>query len=148
MPTLNIITNGAPAATHRARERQADLGRPNLRPPNTQPQPHTPVPGNGVDLSDTLKALSAAVAAATGKPESYVLVSARADVPLLFGGTEAPAAYGELLSIGAIGGDKNKAISRAVADVVTARLGVPANRFYLSFHDAARSDFGWNGGTF
>ena len=88
------------------------------------------------------------MAAATGKPESYVLVSLRTDTPLLFGGTEAPAAYGELLSIGAIGGAKNKAISKAIADVVSAKLGVDANRFYLSFHDSAASDFGWNGSTF
>ena len=119
---------------------------PTLSPPPSLPSP--PVPGNGVDNSDTLKALSSAVAAATGKPESYVLVSLRTDAPLLFGGTEAPAAYGELLSIGAIGGAKNKAISKAIADVVSAKLGVDANRFYLSFHDSAASDFGWNGSTF
>lgn len=110
--------------------------------------PQTLVPGNGLDNSDALKALSAAVASATGKPESYVLVSLRTDVALCFGSTEAPAAYGELLSIGAVGGAKNKAISKAVSDVVTAKLGVPAGRFYLSITDKPASDFGWNGGTF
>lgn len=77
-----------------------------------------------------------------------MLVSLRADVALCFGGTEAPAAYGELLSIGAVGGAKNKAISKAVSDVVTAKLGVPSGRFYLSITDKQGSDFGWNGGTF
>ena len=98
--------------------------------------------------SDTIKALSSAVASATGKPESYVLVSLRSGVSLCFGGTEEPAAYGELLSIGAIGGEKNKAISKTISDVIAAKLGVPASRFYLSFHDSARTDFGWNGSTF
>ena len=84
MPTLNIITNGV--CLHRPGV--CESGRARAGPTTAPPS----VPGNGVDLSDTLKALSAAVAAATGKPESYVLVSARADVPLLFGGTEAPAA--------------------------------------------------------
>ena len=77
-----------------------------------------------------------------------MLVSLRTDVPMAFGGTEAPCAYGELLSIGAIGGAKNRAISKAIADVVSAKLGVGADRFYLSFHDSAASDFGWNGATF
>lgn len=88
------------------------------------------------------------MAAATGKPEAYVLVSLRSGTSLCFGGTEEPAAYGELLSIGAIGGEKNKAISKSISEVVSAKLGVPASRFYLSFHDSARSDFGWNGSTF
>ena len=94
--------------------------------------PHPSVPSDTVDESDALKALSAAVAAATGKPETYVLVTLRTGAPVLFGGTEAPAAYGELLSIGAIGGDKNKKISAALAGVLTAKLGVDASRFYLS----------------
>ncbi len=76
------------------------------------------------------------------------MVTLRSGTPVCFGGTEAPAAYGELLSIGAIGGAKNAAISKAVSEVVAAKLGVPASRFYLSFHDSARTDFGWNGGTF
>lgn len=107
-----------------------------------------PVPSNAVDESDTIKALSAVVASSTGKPEAYVLVTLRSGAPVCFGGTEEPAAYGELLSIGAIGGAKNKAISKAISDVITAKLGVSASRFYLSFHDSAASDFGWNGGTF
>eukprot|EP00803_Ostreobium_quekettii_P004281 evm.model.scf_858.5 EVM.evm.TU.scf_858.5 scf_858:27314-28379(-) len=69
------------------------------------------VPGNGVDASDIIKALSGAVASSTGKPESYVLVSLTTDKPMCFGGTEEPAAYAELISIGAIGGEKNKAVS-------------------------------------
>ena len=112
------------------------------------PHPSPLVPPNPVSEADTSQALSAAVAAATGKPESYVLVTLRSGTPVCFGGTEEPAAYGELLSIGAIGGEKNKGICKAISDIVTAKLGVPANRFYLSFHDSARSDFGFNGSTF
>lgn len=41
----------------------------------------------------------------------YVLVTLNAGKSVMFGGTEAPAAYGELLSIGAIGGEKNKTVS-------------------------------------
>lgn len=61
----------------------------------------------------------------------YVLVSLRTDVPLCFGGTEEPAAYAELLSIGAIGGEKNKTISAALSAVLAAKLNIPANRLYI-----------------
>ena len=102
----------------------------------------------------------------------------------MFAGTEEPAAFGELFSIGAIGGDKNKQvghrelrnwshaaiiwqheldgvlsglrlshsstlaciclaqtqmltnvamqISKIISDVVSSKLGVPSDRFYLS----------------
>lgn len=62
----------------------------------------------------------------------YVLVTLKTDVPLSFGGTEQPGAYGELLSIGAIGGATNKALSKAISGILEAKLGVPPNRFYLS----------------
>ncbi len=39
-------------------------------------------------------------------------------------------------------------ISAAIAQVLTAKLGVPADRFYLKFVDVQRSDFGWSGSTF
>lgn len=108
----------------------------------------TNVPLSPPSATAVCKKLSAVVAKSTGKPESYVTVSLRADVPLVFGGTEAPAAQAELLSIGALGKDRNKAHSRALADVLLAELGVPADRFYCKFTDVAASDMGWNGSTF
>lgn len=44
-------------------------------------------------------------------PSQYVLVTLKTDVPVMFAGTEEPAAYGDLHSIGAIGGEKNKEVS-------------------------------------
>eukprot|EP00878_Enallax_costatus_P007476 GHUV01007829.1.p1 GENE.GHUV01007829.1~~GHUV01007829.1.p1 ORF type:complete len:116 (+),score=19.09 GHUV01007829.1:172-519(+) len=108
----------------------------------------TNVPGNGVDNSDILKALSRAVAETGGKPEQWVMVSLTTDKPMCYSGSEAPCAYGELISIGAIGGEKNKTISAAIAEVLRSKLKVEPNRFYLKFVDVARSDFGWNGSTF
>jgi len=42
------------------------------------------------------------------------MVSLQTDKPMMFGGTEEPCAYGELVSIGAIGGDKNKKVLRGL----------------------------------
>jgi phenylpyruvate tautomerase len=38
------------------------------------------------------------------------MCSVTTDKPMIYSGTEEPCAFGELISIGAIGGDKNKAV--------------------------------------
>eukprot|EP00898_Chlorokybus_atmophyticus_P006343 jgi/Chlat1/670/Chrsp104S01155 len=108
----------------------------------------TNVPSDSVSTSDFLKAASKIIAAETGKPESYVCVSLRAGVPMTFGGTEEPAAAAELISIGGIGGQKNKSISKKLSDLLSASLNVAPNRYYINFVDMERNDVGWNGGTF
>eukprot|EP00879_Flechtneria_rotunda_P003876 GHRR01004116.1.p1 GENE.GHRR01004116.1~~GHRR01004116.1.p1 ORF type:complete len:108 (+),score=20.79 GHRR01004116.1:229-552(+) len=105
-------------------------------------------PGNPADISDTLRALSKAVATSLGKSEQLVMVSLTTDKPMCFAGTEAACAYGELMSIGAVGGAKNKEISAAIAAVMSAKLRVDPSRFYFKIVDVDRSNFGWNGGTF
>ncbi|PSC70071.1 DNA ligase [Micractinium conductrix] len=122
-----------------------------LAPPGEAPRPPsavTNVPGDRVSSSQINADLSKAVSAATGKPEAYVMVSFEPGKAMIFGGTEEPCAYGELISIGAIGGEKNKKISTALAEVVQRHLGVPSSRFYIKFYDVSRSDFGWSGTTF
>ncbi|PNW69968.1 hypothetical protein CHLRE_17g700100v5 [Chlamydomonas reinhardtii] len=108
----------------------------------------TNVAGDRVTTSDVLKALSKAVASSVGKPEQWVMASVTTDKPMIYGGTEEPCAFGYLMSIGSIGGDKNKKISAAICEVLTAKLGVPANRVYIQFSDAKASDVGWDGSTF
>ena len=49
-----------------------------------------------------LKKLSAALATATGKPESYVMTLLDSGVPMTFAGSEEPCAYVEIKSIGAL----------------------------------------------
>lgn len=105
------------------------------------------VPGDRVSASQTTADLSKAVASSVGKPEAYVMVSLTTDKNMRFGGTEEPCAYAELISIGGLGGDKNKAISAALSAVVE-KIGVPSSRFYIKFYDVARTDFGWSGSTF
>ncbi|XP_024392322.1 uncharacterized protein [Physcomitrium patens] len=108
----------------------------------------TNVPLDGVVTSDILKDASKAVAQILSKPESYVLISLRGGIPMSFGGTEEPAAYGELISIGGVGPDTNKRLSAAISDILKTKLSVPSNRFYIKFFDVKRSDMGWNGSTF
>lgn len=59
------------------------------------------------------------------------MVSLQTGKAMCFGGNEAPCAYCELISIGAIGGDKNRAISAAIAEVLKSKLGVEPGRVYI-----------------
>ncbi|KAK4755446.1 hypothetical protein SAY87_009203 [Trapa incisa] len=103
---------------------------------------------DGVDTSAILSEATSSVAKIIGKPEAYVMIVLKGTVPIAFGGTEQPAAYGELVSIGGLDGDVNKKLSAAIAAILETRLSVPKSRFFLKFYDTKGSFFGWNGSTF
>lgn len=52
-----------------------------------------------------------------------------------FAGTEEPAAYGELISIGGVGPVTNKELSAAISEILESKLSVPPSRFYIKFFD-------------
>lgn len=56
-------------------------------------------------------------------------------VPIAFGGSEEPAAYGEVISIGALGPSVNAKLSSALAEILEAKLSVDSSRFYIKFYD-------------
>lgn len=71
----------------------------------------------------------------------YVMVVLKGSVPIAFGGTEQPAAYGELVSIGGLSPDVNKKLSAAIATILEKKLSVPKNRYFLKFYDTKASHF-------
>ncbi|WMV51815.1 hypothetical protein MTR67_045200 [Solanum verrucosum] len=90
----------------------------------------------GVDTSSVLSEATSTVAKLIGKPEAYVMIVLKGSVPMAFGGTEQPAAYGELVSIGGLNADVNKKLSAAIADILETKLSIPKSRFFLKFYDA------------
>jgi phenylpyruvate tautomerase len=56
--------------------------------------------------------------------------------------------YIEIKSVGTMGGTKTKAMSADFCAKVETALGVPKNRTYIEFADAAGAMWGWNGSTF
>lgn len=102
----------------------------------------------GIDTSSVLSEATSIVAKLIGKPEAYVMIVLKGSVPMSFGGTEQPAAYGELVSIGGLNADVNKKLSAAIADILETKLSIPKSRFFLKFYDTKGSFFGWNGSTF
>jgi phenylpyruvate tautomerase len=100
--------------------------------------------GAGVPLF-TRKA-SAFVAELLGKPESYVMTSLKPKTAMNFGGTDGPAAFVRLKSIG-LPRQRCGELAEAICAFVDRELGVPKERVFIDFKDVERSLFGWNGGT-
>ena len=102
---------------------------------------------DGVDTSSILSEATSTVAKIIGKPEAYVMIVLKGSVPIAFGGTEQPAAYGELVSIGGLNPGTYKELSAAISAILETKLSVPKSRFFLKFYDSKVSNFGWNGST-
>ena len=85
---------------------------------------------DGVDTSAILSEATSTVAKIIGKPEAYVMIVLKGSVPISFGGTEQPAAYAELVSIGGLNPDVNKKLSAAIAAILETKLSVPKSRFF------------------
>ncbi|KAG5526867.1 hypothetical protein RHGRI_032955 [Rhododendron griersonianum] len=65
----------------------------------------------------------------------YVMIVLKGSEPMVFGETEEPAAYGELVSIGGLTPDVNKKLSAAISEILETKLSVPKSRFFLKFYD-------------
>lgn len=68
------------------------------------------------------------------------MIVLKGSIPIAFGGTEEPAAYGELVSIGGLNADVNKKLSAEVAGILENKLSVPKSRFFLKFYDTKASE--------
>jgi hypothetical protein len=66
---------------------------------------------------------------------------------IFFAGTDEPALFTELFSIGPSAMDA-PTLSFALCKFLSERLGISPKRIYLNFHDAPREMWGWNGSTF
>jgi len=95
-----------------------------------------------------LKNLSAELARALGKPESYVMVSFEHDAELLFGGTSEAACFAALKNIGTFTPAQTEKLSALLCQQLSAALGVAPNRIYIEFIDAKPHLWGHDGGTF
>jgi len=94
-----------------------------------------------------LAALSKAMAGTIGKPEQYVMVTARHSV-MLMSGKAGDAAFVDIRSIGGLNGDTNRKLSRQVCELLKNSLGIAPGRVYLNFTDVEAGAWGWNGNTF
>jgi phenylpyruvate tautomerase PptA (4-oxalocrotonate tautomerase family) len=96
---------------------------------------------------DLLAPLSQIVAECIGKPERYVMITVT-DAAMLMGGSEGPAAYADIRSIGGLNSAVNRKLSERVCALLKERLSIPPDRVYLGFTSVSAENWGWNSGTF
>ena len=94
-----------------------------------------------------LKEASKTLASGTGKPEDYVMVRIKGSQLFLFAGTDAPAAFLEVKSIGYPDNGVQR-LAGALSALVTTHLGVPENRTYVVFADVKAPMWAHGGETF
>ncbi|QXP91947.1 phenylpyruvate tautomerase MIF-related protein [Methylococcus capsulatus] len=94
-----------------------------------------------------LAAASQRMASELGKPERYVMVELTSNPAMLFAGTDEPAAFVELKSIGLPAG-KTKDLSQILCSLLQDSAGIAPARVYIEFTDVAGGFWGWNGSTF
>lgn len=87
------------------------------------------------------------VADMLGKPESYVMVNVQTEQTLVFAGSDEPAAYLELKSLG-LPDSKTAEFSAALCKFINTTLGINPNRIYIEFSNPERHMWGWNNATF
>lgn len=90
---------------------------------------------------------SAFAAALLGKPESYVMTALKPATPMTFAGSDGPAAFVELKSIG-LPAEQCTAYAAQISDFIRDELGIDPGRVFIDFTDLPRDRFAWNGKTF
>ena len=100
-----------------------------------------------VSSPELMTKTSAFIADLLGKPESYVMISIKQGTSLIFGGSDKPAAFVRLESIG-LPRDRCTELSDKICSYIAEELGVPKERVFIDFKDLERNLFGWNGKTF
>jgi len=98
------------------------------------------------DESSLLKAASRVVSQATGKQETYVMVSADHNPHMIMGGSDAPLALLDYRALGLPA--ERSAFSDALCQLITDQLSIPGERIYISMTDSERQNWGWNHQTF
>jgi phenylpyruvate tautomerase PptA (4-oxalocrotonate tautomerase family) len=96
---------------------------------------------------EVMKKLSELLARETGKPEAYIMITITDKSDLYFAGSDAPAAFVEVKSIG-FPENGPASLSSAVCSFLSEETGIPTDRIYIVFRDVPRSMWGWNGTTF
>lgn len=98
------------------------------------------------DTAALLKAASATVSSASGKPENYVMIAVEPKSNMLFGGSDAPTAILDYRSLGLP--SNRQAFSDALCTMIKEQLGIDGSRVYISMTDSERQNWGWNHSTF
>jgi phenylpyruvate tautomerase len=97
--------------------------------------------------SELLGAASRVVASQLSKPENYVMVSIATGQRLVFAGSEEPAAFMELRSIG-LPDAKRGSLFMELTELIAEFCGIARDRIFLVMVDVDAKLWGYDGKTF
>lgn len=81
------------------------------------------------------------------KPKKYIMVIVDDRKPIRFGGSDDPALYIEVKSVG-LPGETPALLSREICSAASEMFPLSPDRIYLEFADSPGRLWGWNSGTF
>jgi phenylpyruvate tautomerase PptA (4-oxalocrotonate tautomerase family) len=84
---------------------------------------------------------------ATGKPESYIMVSIHSPSTMMFAGDEMPTAFVEYKAIGLDSRSTHK-LSTAICSAIEQEMRIPSRRIYIQFDSVGADMWGWDKHTF
>lgn len=99
------------------------------------------------DQDRFLRKASAKVSEGLGKSEDYVMVMISPGKKLFFAGSDEPAAFMELKSIG-LPEVKTAELSAILCELVEKIFSIPPERIYIEFSNAPAVMWGWNSQVF
>lgn len=82
-----------------------------------------------------------------GKPQKYIMVIVRDREDIFFDGSNLPAAYLEVKSIGVFTPEKTRELSERFCDNLE-KFGIQPERVYIEYNDAKHYLWGYNRTTF
>lgn len=104
-------------------------------------------PLDASSATDLTRKASAFAADLLGKPEDYVMAAVKPGTHMTFAGSDAPAAFVQVKSIG-LPEDRCNAFAASISAFVQSALGIEPDRVFIDFIDLPRTRFAWNGKTF
>ncbi|XP_059643432.1 uncharacterized protein LOC132285282 [Cornus florida] len=90
---------------------------------------------DGVDIESIFTEVTKALSAIIGRPETHVMVLVKGSVAISFGGSKAPAAFAEIVSMGGINSQVKRELISTIGSILHKTLSVPTSRFVLKVHD-------------
>ncbi|PCI09209.1 MAG: hypothetical protein COB77_00440 [Gammaproteobacteria bacterium] len=99
---------------------------------------------NHQDVSERASKFTASL---LNKPESYVMVKILSEQPLLFAGTNEPAAHVKLKSLG-LPENNTTELSSKICSFIKTQFNINSERIYIEFTNPERHMWGWDKTTF
>ena len=96
------------------------------------------------DKKKLLEEISILVSSLTNKSKRFVMAKLEDNSEMYFD-DESPCCFLEIKSIGSL---KPSEMAKPISNFVCEKMGIPADKIYISFEDVPASMWAWNGRTF